>query len=142
VIHFVVTSALSLARVTWWYGEDEIWPKALAFSPWDVAELAPRLAELLTRPELVADVWPDAPPYDAHLVVGTIEHVEGRPRAAARRHRRSGPMPAPMDLSEDVRWSDPSLAEVLHLLDQRTDVPPGRDPAMLRPRLHGRWAPA
>jgi hypothetical protein len=42
---------LSLGRVLWWYGEDALWPEALELSPATVA----------------------------NLVLGTIEHLEGRP---------------------------------------------------------------
>lgn len=139
-VRYVVTSPLSLARVLWWYGEDELWPAALELSPVDVADLAPRFAQLLSDPALVESLWPGAPTLDAHLVLGTIEHLEGRARPAARRHRRGGPMPEVLDLSEEERWRDFALAAVLHLVDERTGAPPDRPPPWRRPRLHGRWA--
>jgi hypothetical protein len=142
VVRLVVTSPLSLARVLWWYGEDGLWPRALTLRPTEVADLAPRFAELLAQPLLVADLWPCPPRHDAHLVLGTIEHLEERLRPAARRHRRSGPMPDELDLSEEARWADPVLAAVLLLVDLRTERVEARDPASLRPRVHGRWAPA
>lgn len=138
----VITSPLSLARVLWWYGEDALWPAALELSPADVASLAPRLARLRTAPEVVETLWPGAPTADAHLVLGAIERLEGRPRAAARRHRRGGPMPEPLDADEESRWADPALDEVLRLVDLATGVAYPRRAAELRPRLHGRWAPA
>ena len=117
-----------------------MWPAALELSPATVANLAPRFAELLAKPESIEILWPDAPSSDAPLVLGTIEHLEGRARPAARRHRRGGPMPDLVNLSEEERWRDPALAEVLRLVDERTGSPPDRTPPWLRPRLRGRWA--
>lgn len=125
----------------WWYGEDALWPAALDLSPVEVADLAPRFAELLAAPELIESLWPGAPRLDAHLVLGTIEHFEGHPRAAIRRHRRGGPMPDDLAVTEKERWADPALAEVLRLIDLASGLPDPRDPATLEPRLHGRWAP-
>jgi len=141
LVRYVITSPLSLGRVLWWYGEDALWPAALGLSPTEVADLAPRFAELLAWPERIEILWPGAPTADAHLVLGTIEHLEGRARPAARRHRRGGPMPDVLDLSEEERWRDPALAEVLRLVDERIGSPPDRTPPWLRRRLHGRWAP-
>jgi hypothetical protein len=142
VLEQVITSPLSLARVLWWYGEDALWPAALELAPQDVASMATRFAELRRTPELIETLWPGAPMADAHLVLGAIEHLEGQPRAAARRHRRGGPMPETLDLSEELRWADPALDEVLRLVDLATGVAYPRRAADLRPRLHGRWAPA
>ena len=140
-VEHVITSPLSLARVLWWYGEDDLWPPALGLAPAVVADLAPRFAELRAAPDMMELVWPGAPLSDAHLVLGTIEHFEGRPRPAVRRHRRGGPLPGVLDRGEDERWHDPALAEVLRLVRERTGTPSGgREPWEL-PRLHGRYAP-
>ncbi|WP_107772443.1 hypothetical protein [Nocardioides sediminis] len=139
-ISYVITSPLSLARVLWWYGEDALWPVALELPASVVADLAPRFAELRSAPEGMELLWPGAPLADAHLVLGVIEHVEGRPRPAARRHRRGGPMPALLDADEDERWHDPTLAEVLRLVHQRTATS-GEAPVPSRlGRLHGRYS--
>ena len=140
MVKYVITSPLSLGRVMWWYGEDALWPAALELAPAEVADLSTRFAELLVPPERIEILWPGAPSADAHLVLGTIEHFEGRTRPAARRHRRGGPMPDVLDVSEEERWRDPTLVEVLRLVDQRIGAPPHRTPPWLRPRLHGRWA--
>ena len=138
-VTYVITSPLSLARVLWWYGEDELWSAALELAPAVVADLAPRFAELRAAPEKVELLWPGAPLADAHLVLGVIEHLEGRPRPAVRRHRRGGPLPEVLDLGEDQRWRDPALAEVFRLVQERTGVPPDElQPCQLR-RLHGRY---
>ena len=49
---------------------------------------------------------------------GAIEHLEGRPRPAARRHRRGGPMPDRLDVSEHERWRDPAVAQVYRLVQE------------------------
>ena len=140
-VEHVITSPLSLARVLWWYGEDDSWASALALTPAVVADLAPRFAQLRAEPEAMELMWPGAPLADAHLVLGAIERLEGRPRPAARRHRRGGPLPDVLDLSEDERWRDPALAEVLRLVQERTGSPTdGLKPWQL-PRLRGRYAP-
>ena len=134
----VITSPLSLARVLWWYGEDDLWEPALGLPPAVVADLAPRFAELRNAPGVVELLWSGAPLADAYLVLGTIEHLEGHPRPAVRRHRRGGPMPDELDHGEEERWHDPALAEVTRLVLERTGEPGGA-PWRL-PRFHGRYA--
>ena len=137
---YVITSPLSLARVLWWYGEDELWTAALELAPDAVADLATRFAELRAAPEMVELLWPGAPVADAHLVLGTIEHFEGHPRPAVRRHRRGGPIPDALDLNEDERWRDPALAEVLRLVRQRSGTSESESHPWQLHRLHGRYA--
>lgn len=139
-VKYVITSPLSLARVLWWYGEDDLWPAGLGLAPAVVADLAPRFAELRATPEVVELLWSGAPLPDAHLVLGTIEHLEGRPRPAVRRHRRGGPMPDVLDLGESERWHDPALAEVFRLVQERTGAPSDGPQPWALPRLHGRYA--
>ena len=140
-IKYVITSPLSLARVLWWYGEDDLWPAALRLEPAVVADLAPRFAELRAAPEIVELLWSGAPAADAHLVLGTIEHLEGRPRPAVRRHRRGGPMPGVLDVGDEERWQDPALTEVFRLVQERTGAPSAGPRPWQLPRLHGRYAP-
>jgi hypothetical protein len=140
-VKYVITSPLSLARIMWWYGEDRLAILALDLEPAVVADLAPRLAELRSAPWVLELLWPGAPPADAHLVLGTIEHFEGSPRPAARRHRRGGPMPSHLDVSEDERWHDPALAEVFRLVWERSGSPLNGPQPWQLPRLHGRYAP-
>ena len=116
----VITSPLSLARVLWWYGEDDLWREALGLAPAVVADLAPRFAELRNALEIVELLWSGAPLADAYLVLGAIEHLEGHPRPAVRRHRRGGPMPDELDHAEAARWHDPALTEVQRLFMERT----------------------
>ena len=140
-IKYVITSPLSLARVLWWYGEDGLWTPALLLEPAVVADLAPHLAELRAAPGVLELLWPGAPLADAHLVLGTIEYLEGRPRPAARRHRRGGPMPDRLAVSEYERWRDPAAAEVFRLVQERTGSADGGPHPWQLPRLHGRYAP-
>lgn len=140
-IKYVITSPLSLARVLWWYGEDDLWGAALALAPATVADLSPRFAQLRAAPEVMELLWPGAPLADAHLVLGVIEHLEGRPRPAARRHRRGGTMPGVLDLGDRERWHDPDLAQVLRLVLRRTGAPTdGPEPWQIG-ALYGRYAP-
>ena len=139
-VKYVITSPLSLGRVLWWYGEDELWPVALGLSAAEVAGLASRFAELLAAPQVVELLWPGAPIADAHLVLGTFEHLEGWGRPAASRHRRGRPLLPVLDVAEGLRWRDPVLAEVLRLVDERAGFPPAQVPAWQRHRLHGRYA--
>lgn len=140
-VKYLITSPLSLARVLWWYGEDEQWTAALELAPSVVADLAPEFAKLRAAPEMVELLWPGAPLADAHLVLGIIQHFEGRARPAVRRQRRGGPMPEVLDLSEDERWRDPALAEVFQLVQQRTGSSLVEPHPWQLHRLHGRYAP-
>ena len=139
-VKYVITSPLSLARILWWYGEDGLWIPALHLEPAVVAHLAPRLAELRASPGVLELLWPGAPLADAHLVLGAIEHLEGRPRPAARRHRRGGPMPGRLEVSEDDRWHDPDLAEVFRLVWKRAGSPRNGPQPWQLPRWRGRYA--
>ncbi|HEX5088614.1 MAG TPA: hypothetical protein VFV89_12460 [Nocardioides sp.] len=139
-VKYVITSPLSLARIMWWYGEDGLWTPVLLLEPAVVADLAPRFAELRGAPGVLELLWPGAPLADAHLVLGTIEHLEGRPRPAARRHRRGGPMPEQLHVNEDERWHDPALAEVFRLVRERTGSPHEEPEPWQLPRLRGRYA--
>jgi hypothetical protein len=141
VIRYVITSPLSLARLLWWYGEDDLWPRALGLSPAVVAFLAEEFASLRARPEDVYRLWP-SPPFDAYLLLPTIAQLEGEPRPAARRHRRAREqMPLALDVEEEKRWRDPQLEEVARIVDLMSGAPERHDDPADRPRLRGRWAP-
>jgi hypothetical protein len=115
----VVTSPLSLARLLWWYGEDELWPRALSLAPLVVADLAPEFGRLGADRPSVESIWPKAP-RDAPLLIPIIEYLEGRPRPAARsRRRQTKAMPPALAVDEAARWDDPGLHEVARILDER-----------------------
>jgi hypothetical protein len=133
----VITSPLSLARLLWWYGEDELWPLARALEPIVVADLADEFGRLYSNPAAVAKIWPDAP-RDAHLLLPVIELLEGRPRPAARRRRRPKKhLPPELDVPTDERWADPGLAEVSRILIERQANGPSPG-AWLRKRMRRR----
>lgn len=115
----VRTSALSLARLLWWYGEDELWPLALKMTPLEVADLADEFGRLTLDPSAVQAIWPGAP-RDAVLLLPVIRHLKGVDRPAARTRRRASKgMPTVLNRSEEERWADPDLREVARILDDR-----------------------
>ncbi len=143
VVRYVITSPLSLARLLWWYGEDDLWPRALDLAPEEVAALATAIAELRADPVEVSRRWPSAPRHDAPLLLPTIGLLEGASRPAVRRHRRpTAGMPGTLAVDDEKRWRDPQLEEVARLVDELAGSPRhwGDGPAD-RPRLQGRWAP-
>lgn len=118
----VRTSPLSLARLLWWYGEDDLWPRALRIPPSVVADLADDFGRLHLDRAAVERIWPSAPRRnaDAPLLLVAISHLEGRARPAARSRRRpSKAMPGALDVDEAGLWVDPGFAEVNRILDQR-----------------------
>ena len=140
-IRYVLTSPLSLARLLWWYGEDDLWPRALGLTPETVAFMSREFAALRATPERVDQLWPAAPP-DAYLLLPTIAELEGAPRPAARRHRRSRlDMPRLLDIAEEKRWRDPQLEEVVRLVDLITGAEPREAAPADQPRWLGRYAP-
>lgn len=142
MIRYVVTSPLSLARLLWWYGEDDLWPRATRLSPEQVAGLATAFARLRADPAEVARLWPAAPRHDAHLLLPVIDLLEGRPRPPARRHRRQdATMPSVLAIEDEKRWLDPQLEEVARLVDEMTGIAWRPDVPADQPRIRGRWAP-
>ncbi len=141
VIRYVVTSPLSLARLLWWYGEDDLWPPALGLAPETLASISTQFASLRANTETVDRLWPRAPA-DAYLLLPTIAELEGQPRPAARRHRRPRlDMPRLLDLEEEKRWRDPQFEEVARLVDKMTEVEPRDVDPVDQPRWLGRYAP-
>ena len=141
MIRYVITSPLSLARLLWWYGEDDLWPSALGLTPETVAFMSREFAALRADPERVERLWPSAPP-DAYLLLPTIAELDGMPRPAARRYRRAtSGMPGLLAAEEEKRWRDPQLEEVARIVDLLTRTAPRSvDPAD-QPRWQGRFAP-
>jgi hypothetical protein len=139
VIDYVITSPLSLARLLWWYGEDDLWPRSLSLSPEAVARLSRRFAQVRRDTE-GAEVWSHARA-DACLLLPVIELLEGAARPAARRHRRPDEaMPQVLDVELEKRWRDPVLEEVARLVDKMSGSPQRPDVPADQPRLAGRWA--
>ncbi|HEX2904292.1 MAG TPA: hypothetical protein VHO01_12620 [Jatrophihabitans sp.] len=116
----VVTSAKSLARELWAFGEDDLWPQALVLAPGSIAALSAEFGRLRTDPTAVARVWPQAPA-EAFLLLPVIEQLEGRRRPARRSRRR------PLSAMPDILRSDgddasrhPGFGEVRSLVEAET----------------------
>lgn len=117
---YVTTSPLSLARMLWWYGEDELWPRALELAPARVAGLAKEFGRLYLDDAKVERLWPQAPKH-AYLLLPVIRLLEGKPRPAARSRRRPEKnMPEVLRADEEARWNDPGFQEVKRLVDKRS----------------------
>jgi hypothetical protein len=82
----LITSALSIARELWRYGEPDLAHRAMALTPDQVLDLGVRMMELYESGD-AERLWPDGPK-DKAFILGAIEHLEGAPRPARRRIRR------------------------------------------------------
>ena len=112
----IVTTATSLARLLWWYGEDGLWPAALKLRADDMALLPPKFARLYLNPDLVEAIWHNAPLKSAYYLIPAIELLEGTERPAALRRRRPKST-MPKALVEYDGWTDLALKQVPNLLD-------------------------
>ena len=118
----IVTAPISLARLLWAFGEDELWPRAFAMSPDEVADLAGPMGRLATDGDLDR-LWPPPRPrsvVDAARLVVTIDHLEGAPRPSARiRRRPASAMPESLRRTEGQLYEDPGYKAVTTILSQR-----------------------
>lgn len=116
----VVTSAKSLARDLWAFGEDNLWPEALVLAPEAVASMSAEFGRLRTDPEAVGRIWPGAPE-EAFLLIPVIELLEGRRRPAARSRRRPRTaMPAILAADGEDLSDHPGFGEVRSLVEAET----------------------
>ena len=112
----VVTSALSLARELFRYGEPELAEKALRLRADEVASVGSRIGQIEMSGQ-AAQIWPDGPANRAYLL-GVIERLEGQPRPAARTRRLpEKSLPQHMQATEEQRWQ--AAAEVSKEMDGR-----------------------
>jgi hypothetical protein len=81
----IVTSALSLARQLWRYGEPSLADRALELSPEDVAKLGHRSGTLVRSGDADRS-WPDGPA-DKAILLAVTELLEGAPRRTRRGRR-------------------------------------------------------
>lgn len=111
----VVTSALSLARQLWRYGEPALAKRALALSPENVASIGFRSGRLVLSGD--ADrLWPDGP-RDKAVVLAVIEWLEGAPRPSGRARRLPEKrLPSHLQASDAERWQ--ATAEVARAVDR------------------------
>lgn len=116
----VVTSAKSLARELWAFGEDELWPQALVLAPDAIAGLSAEFGRLRTDPEAVHRIWSDAPD-EAFLLIPVIEMLDGRRRPAVRSRRRPrSAMPDILVSDGDDSSDHPGFGEVRSLVEAET----------------------
>lgn len=116
----VLTSAKSLARELWAFGEDELWPQALVMEPQVIAELSAEFGRLHSDPAAVHRIWPGAPD-EGFLLLPVIERLAGRRRPPVRSRRR------PRSTMPDILLSDgedpaqhPGFGEVRSLVEAET----------------------
>lgn len=114
----ITTSALSLARELWRYGEAELAQRALELPPPEVADVGIRAAEMADArdPE---QLWPSGPGFSkGALVLAVIELLEGAPRPPRLSRRRpEGQLPEELRASEEELWQ--TQAPVRAELDRR-----------------------
>lgn len=101
----IVTSALSLARQLWRYGEPELAAKARKLRPPALLELGQRAGEIQVSGE--ADrLWPDGPRADRALLLAATEVLEGRARPARRARRLpEKQLPDELQATEQELWA-------------------------------------
>jgi hypothetical protein len=99
----IVTSALSLARQLWRFGEPDLAERAFHLPPEDVANIGFRIAMLLESGD--ADrLWPDGPG-DKALILAVTEWLEGAPRRSSRMRRLPEKrLPVHLQATQAVRW--------------------------------------
>src|SRR4051794_28927570 len=112
----VVTSALSLGRELWRYGESDLADRACEMTPGGVLAGGGRAAGLMTTGE-EARLWQNGP-RNAALLLAVIEFLEGtaRPCRRARRLPESG-LPDRLQATAEQRWA--AAAEVARINDRR-----------------------
>lgn len=112
----LITSALSIARELWRYGEPDLAERALALDVDAVLRVGRRTIALI-RSGRAAAVWPGVPGNGA-FVVAAIEELEGEPRAPTRKRRLpERKLPPHLQATEEERWQAASV--VAEALDAR-----------------------
>ncbi len=113
----IVTSALSLARQLWRYGEPALAERALALSPEDIAKIGDRSGMLVLSGD--ADrLWPDGP-QDKAAVLAVTERLDGAARPPRRSRRLpEDRLPRHLQATEAERWQ--ATTEVAHTVDRLT----------------------
>lgn len=112
----MVTSALSLGRELWRFGEVDLAEQARGLPPGDVLAIGERAGELVLSKAAEA-MWPGGP-RNAALLLAVIERLEGRPRPCQRSRRlpEKG-LPPAWQATEAERWE--AVAEVAQVMDER-----------------------
>jgi hypothetical protein len=101
----IVTSAVSLARELWRYGESDLSRRACELSPAEVADVGVRAAEMADAGE-PERVWPAGPGFaKGALVLAVVEMLDGTARPPQRNRRLPEQrLPASLQLTEAERW--------------------------------------
>lgn len=126
----VVTSALSLARELYRYGEAELADRAFALEPEAVARIGSRMGTIHRSGE-AERLWPDGPRNKAYLLA-VIEDLEGSARPCKRTRRLpEKSLPTHLQATEEARWaaSEP-VSRALHerLRTRESEAPAGEAP--------------
>jgi hypothetical protein len=111
---FLITSALSIARELWRYGEPELAERAMALTPDEVLDLGVRMMRMYGSGE-GERLWPGGPK-DKAFVLAAIEKLEGAARPARRRIRRpESHLPREMQATPTERLQAATpVSDVLH----------------------------
>lgn len=116
----IVTTSRSLARELWRYGEEALAERAAVLSVERVAEIGQRAGALVDDSRLANAIWQGLPSVRGHLVLATIEALEGSLRAPTRRRRRpEKDLPAKLVATKDGLWADPTIHEVAGAREDR-----------------------
>jgi len=118
----IVTTALSIARELWRYGEPDLADRAFRLSPTEVLQAGRRMGKI-EMSGAGAEIWPNGPRNRAYLL-GAIAMLEGTARPCVRRRRLpEHSLPAHLVATEEQRWA--ALGEVSAA--QQDATPPGRE---------------
>lgn len=110
----VVTSALSIGRELWRYGEPELAKRALSLSPIEVLRIGARAGELIVSKQ-AAVLWPDGP-RGSETLLAAVEKFEGASRPLRRRRRLpERALPRELQATLEERWQ--AAAEVADVMD-------------------------
>ena len=121
----IVTSALSLARELWRYGEAPLAGRARKLKPKDLIELGERAGEIQASGE-GDQLWPDGPRADKALLLAATELLEGKARPTQRTRRLPvGKLPAQLQATEQELYdaaSEVSMEELRLTLKRQKDA--------------------
>jgi hypothetical protein len=120
----VVTSALSLARQLWRYGEPDLAERALNLPPEDIANIGYRIA-MLHRSGDSDRLWPEGPRNKA-VILATIEWLEGSPRPSSRARRLPEKrLPLHLQATEEERWrATTEVGDAIERFRREGRIPP------------------
>jgi len=99
----IITSAMSLSRELWRYGEPHLAERALILPPDDVANIGCR-AGILYLSGMANEIWPNGPG-SKHVLLAVTEWIEGKPRPSSRVRRLAEKrLPPHLQATEAELW--------------------------------------